>query len=106
MTCSIFIAQVLHAGEEAIGIEQLDEDVDDITRGRFTRRHGNMSSMSGADGRLYYEYRCVPQHRNGRNTINREDKKFYILEMGVMLKVLQPTHCSPLNEGIFCPLLE
>jgi hypothetical protein len=51
--------QVLHAGEEAIGVEQLDEDMDDITRNRFTRRNANMSSMSGADGRLYMEYRSV-----------------------------------------------
>lgn len=53
--------QVLHAGEDSIGIEQLDEDVDDITRNRFTRRYGNMSNISGAEGRLYYEYRCVLQ---------------------------------------------
>jgi len=50
------LTKVLHAGEEAIGVEQLDEDMDDITRNRFTRRNANMSSMSGADGRLYMEY--------------------------------------------------
>jgi DNA excision repair protein ERCC-3 len=51
------LSKVLSAGDEAAGIEQLDEDMDDITRNRFTRTHGNMSTISGSDGRFYMEYR-------------------------------------------------
>jgi len=51
------LCQVLSAGDEAAGIEQLDEDMDDITRNRFTRTHGNMGTISGSDGRFYMEYR-------------------------------------------------
>lgn len=60
------LTKVLHAGEDSIGIEQLDEDVDDITRNRFTRRYGNMSNISGAEGRLYYEYST-----GGRGRVNK-----------------------------------
>jgi DNA excision repair protein ERCC-3 len=51
------LSKVLSAGDEAAGIEQLDEDMDDITRNRFTRTHANMSTISGSDGRFYMEYR-------------------------------------------------
>ncbi|KAG0566665.1 hypothetical protein KC19_7G079900 [Ceratodon purpureus] len=66
------LTKVLHAGED-IGIEQLDEDVDDITRGRFTRRHGNMSSISGADGRVYMEYN-TGRGRGGKAKVRDPNK--------------------------------
>lgn len=51
--------QVLSAGDEAAGIEMLDEDMDDIARMRPRRMIGSMSQMSGAQGMVYMEYRYV-----------------------------------------------
>ncbi|BBN05177.1 DNA excision repair protein ERCC-3 [Marchantia polymorpha subsp. ruderalis] len=50
------LTKVLNAGEEAAGVEELEEDVDDITRFRTRRTQGQMSRYSGADGMMYMEY--------------------------------------------------
>lgn len=48
---------MLTAGDDAVGLEQLDEDMDDIALLKSRRFSGSMSAMSGADGRVYMEYR-------------------------------------------------
>lgn len=49
--------QVLSAGDDAVGLEQLDEDADDIALHKARRYMGSMSTMSGANGMVYMEYR-------------------------------------------------
>lgn len=48
---------MLSAGDEAVGLEQLEEDADDIALHKARRFGGSMSAMSGANGMVYMEYR-------------------------------------------------
>lgn len=50
------LTKVLNAGDEAAGVEQLEEDVDDITQWRSRRTTGSLGRYSGADGMMYMEY--------------------------------------------------
>ncbi|XP_050228218.1 general transcription and DNA repair factor IIH helicase subunit XPB1 [Mercurialis annua] len=50
------LAKVLNAGDDAVGLEQLDEDADDIALHKARRMMGSMSAMSGAKGMVYMEY--------------------------------------------------
>ena len=45
------------AGDDAVGLEQLEEDADDIALHKARRFMGSMSAMSGANGMVYMEYR-------------------------------------------------
>ncbi|XP_015571084.1 general transcription and DNA repair factor IIH helicase subunit XPB1 isoform X1 [Ricinus communis] len=51
------LAKVLNAGDDAVGLEQLEEDADDIALHKARRSMGSMSAMSGAKGMVYMEYR-------------------------------------------------
>lgn len=48
---------MLSAGDDAVGLEQLEEDADDIALHKARRFTGSMSAMSGANGMVYMEYR-------------------------------------------------
>lgn len=48
---------MLSAGDDAVGLEQLEEDADDIALHKARRSMGSMSAMSGANGMVYMEYR-------------------------------------------------
>ncbi|KAK8361301.1 hypothetical protein V6Z12_A03G030900 [Gossypium hirsutum] len=48
--------KVLTAGDDAVGLEQLEEDADDIALHKARRSMGSMSAMSGANGMVYMEY--------------------------------------------------
>ncbi|KAI3975018.1 hypothetical protein MKX01_005129 [Papaver californicum] len=48
--------KVLNAGDDMVGLEQLDEDTDDIALLKARRTMRSMSAMSGADGMAYMEY--------------------------------------------------
>ncbi|GAY39150.1 hypothetical protein CUMW_042170 [Citrus unshiu] len=50
------LGKVLSAGDDAVGLEQLDEDADDIALHKARRMAGSMSAMSGAQGMVYMEY--------------------------------------------------
>ncbi|KAK4400862.1 General transcription and DNA repair factor IIH helicase subunit XPB1 [Sesamum angolense] len=50
------LAKVLNAGDDAVGLEQLEEDADDIALQKARRSAGSMSAMSGAKGMVYMEY--------------------------------------------------
>eukprot|EP01018_Ginkgo_biloba_P024365 Gb_19362 [translate_table: standard] len=50
------LTKVLNAGDDAVGLEQLEEDADDITLLKARRSVGSMSAMSGASGMVYMEY--------------------------------------------------
>ncbi|KAL6547894.1 General transcription and DNA repair factor IIH helicase subunit xpb1 [Orobanche hederae] len=49
-------SQVLSAGDNEVGLEQLEEDADDIALQKARRSAGSMSMMSGANRRVYMEY--------------------------------------------------
>ncbi|KAL0927569.1 hypothetical protein M5K25_001752 [Dendrobium thyrsiflorum] len=51
--------KVLNAGDDAVGLEQLDEDADDIALLKARRSVGSMSALSGASGMVYMEYNTV-----------------------------------------------
>ncbi|KAJ8632652.1 hypothetical protein MRB53_025988 [Persea americana] len=50
------LSKVLNAGDDAVGLEQLEEDADDIALQKARRSVGSMSAMSGASGMVYMEY--------------------------------------------------
>ncbi|KAG8374992.1 hypothetical protein BUALT_Bualt10G0053200 [Buddleja alternifolia] len=50
------LGKVLSAGDDAVGLEQLEEDADDIALQKARRYAGSMSAMSGASGMVYMEY--------------------------------------------------
>lgn len=50
------LGKVLSAGDDAVGLEQLEEDTDDIALQKARRTMGSMSAMSGAHGMVYMEY--------------------------------------------------
>ncbi|KAG2410805.1 DNA repair helicase [Vigna angularis] len=50
------LGKVLSAGDDAVGLEQLEEDSDEIALHNARRSHGSMSAMSGAKGMVYMEY--------------------------------------------------
>ncbi|KAG5029979.1 hypothetical protein JHK87_013493 [Glycine soja] len=51
------LGKVLSAGDDQVGLEQLDEDADEIALQSARRSQGSMSAMSGAKGMVYMEYR-------------------------------------------------
>ncbi|XP_028767458.1 general transcription and DNA repair factor IIH helicase subunit XPB1 isoform X2 [Neltuma alba] len=50
------LGKVLSAGDDAVGLEQLEEDADEIALHNARRSTGSMSAMSGAKGMVYMEY--------------------------------------------------
>ncbi|GMN31998.1 hypothetical protein TIFTF001_003492 [Ficus carica] len=52
----VLLSKVLSAGDDAVGLEQLEEDADDIALHKARRFMGSMSAMSGANGMVYMEY--------------------------------------------------
>ncbi|XP_038679973.1 general transcription and DNA repair factor IIH helicase subunit XPB1-like isoform X4 [Tripterygium wilfordii] len=50
------LSKVLSAGDDAVGLEQLEEDADEIALHKARRSMGSMSAMSGANGMVYMEY--------------------------------------------------
>jgi DNA excision repair protein ERCC-3 len=49
--------QVLSAGDDMVGLEQLEEDSDGKALLKARRLTGSMSAFSGAGGMVYMEYR-------------------------------------------------
>ncbi|KAJ7944948.1 DNA repair helicase XPB1 [Quillaja saponaria] len=50
------LGKVLSAGDDAVGLEQLEEDADDIALHKARYSMKSMSAMSGANGMVYMEY--------------------------------------------------
>ncbi|URE25853.1 Type III restriction enzyme, res subunit [Musa troglodytarum] len=50
------LSKVLNAGDDMVGLEQLQEDADDIANIKSKRSAGSMSVFSGATGMVYMEY--------------------------------------------------
>lgn len=50
------LGKVLNAGDDAVGLEQLEDDADELALKSARRSQGSMSAMSGAKGMLYMEF--------------------------------------------------
>ncbi|CAA7036045.1 unnamed protein product [Microthlaspi erraticum] len=50
------LTKVLNAGDDLVGLEQLEEDTDGMALQNDRRSKRSMSAMSGADGNVYKEY--------------------------------------------------
>lgn len=48
---------MLSAGDDLVGLEQLEEDADELALMKARRYMGSMSAMSGANGMVYMEYK-------------------------------------------------
>nr|GMC98187.1 DNA repair helicase XPB1 [Ipomoea batatas] len=59
------LGKVLSAGDDAVGLEQLEEDADDIALQKARRSMGSMSVMSGANGMVYMEYNAGKKGHGG-----------------------------------------
>lgn len=57
---------MLSAGDDAVGLEQLEEDADDIALQKARRSAGSMSAMSGASGMVYMEYSTGQKKPHGQ----------------------------------------
>ncbi|CAI9099949.1 OLC1v1036850C1 [Oldenlandia corymbosa var. corymbosa] len=57
------LGEVLNAGDDDALLEKLEEDEDGMALKRASRSSKAMSSMSGADGRVYMEYSTTAQKR-------------------------------------------
>ncbi|RVX04085.1 DNA repair helicase XPB1 [Vitis vinifera] len=67
------LGKVLSAGDDAVGLEQLDEDADDIALQKARRSVGSMSAMSGASGMVYMEYN-TGRNKHGQGQIKGKPK--------------------------------
>ncbi|XP_021820838.1 DNA repair helicase XPB1 [Prunus avium] len=67
------LTKVLSAGDEAVGLEQLEEDADDIALHKARRFGGSMSAMSGANGMVYMEY-STGRHKLGKGQMKSKPK--------------------------------
>ncbi|EEF51222.1 general transcription and DNA repair factor IIH helicase subunit XPB1 isoform X2 [Ricinus communis] len=68
------LAKVLNAGDDAVGLEQLEEDADDIALHKARRSMGSMSAMSGAKGMVYMEYSTGRNKLAGQGHIKSKPK--------------------------------
>ncbi|XP_068305904.1 general transcription and DNA repair factor IIH helicase/translocase subunit XPB1 [Pyrus communis] len=67
------LSKVLSAGDDAVGLEQLEEDADDIALHKARRFSGSMSAMSGANGMVYMEY-STGRNKFGKGQIKGKPK--------------------------------
>ncbi|CAI9756348.1 unnamed protein product [Fraxinus pennsylvanica] len=61
------LGKVLSAGDDAVGLEQLEEDTDGIALQKARRSAGSMSAMSGASGMVYMEYSTGQKKLHGQS---------------------------------------
>ncbi|CAI9094122.1 OLC1v1029812C5 [Oldenlandia corymbosa var. corymbosa] len=59
------LGKVLSAGDDAVGLEQLEEDADGMALLKARRYAGSMSAMSGANGMVYMEYNTGQKRSHG-----------------------------------------
>ncbi|XP_058199507.1 general transcription and DNA repair factor IIH helicase subunit XPB1 isoform X2 [Rhododendron vialii] len=67
------LGKVLSVGDDAVGLELLEEDPDDIALHKTTRRAGSMSAMSGAKGMVYMEYNSGRNKQHGQKKAKPKD---------------------------------
>ncbi|CAN6839457.1 unnamed protein product, partial [Brassica oleracea] len=67
------LAKVLNAGDDLVGIEQLEEDTDGMALQAARRRKGLMSEMSGAKGFVYQEFNSGRHKSSGQQSRKPKD---------------------------------
>ncbi|XP_057525326.1 general transcription and DNA repair factor IIH helicase subunit XPB1 [Amaranthus tricolor] len=67
------LRKVLSAGDDAVGLEQLEEDADEVALMKARRTMGSMSAMSGANGMVYMEYN-TGQKKQGMAQLKKKPK--------------------------------
>ncbi|KAL2517158.1 DNA repair helicase XPB1 [Abeliophyllum distichum] len=67
------LRNVLSQGDDAVGLEQLEEDADDIALQKARRSGGSMSAMSGASGMVYMEYGTGQKRLHGQTKSKPKD---------------------------------
>ncbi|KAE8055361.1 hypothetical protein FH972_012202 [Carpinus fangiana] len=73
------LGKVLSAGDDAVGLEQLEEDADDIALHKARRSMGSMSAMSGANGMVYMEY-STGRNKGMKNKPKDPAKRHYLFK--------------------------
>ncbi|CAI9774757.1 unnamed protein product [Fraxinus pennsylvanica] len=67
------LKNVLSQGDDAVGLERLEEDADDIALQKARRFGGSMSAMSGASGMAYMEYSTGQKKVHGQTKSKPKD---------------------------------
>ncbi|CAA3002379.1 DNA repair helicase XPB1 isoform X2 [Olea europaea var. sylvestris] len=67
------LKNVLSQGDDAVGLERLEEDADDIALQKARRSGGSMSAMSGASGMVYMEYNTGQKNVHGQTKSKPKD---------------------------------
>ncbi|RID65971.1 hypothetical protein BRARA_D01141 [Brassica rapa] len=67
------LAKVLNAGDDLVGLEQLEEDTDGMALQAARRRKGLMSEMSGAKGFVYQEFNSGRHKSSGQQSRKPKD---------------------------------
>lgn len=64
---------MLNAGDDLVGLEQLEEDTDGMALQAARRRKGLMSEMSGAKGFVYQEFNSGRHKSSGQQSRKPKD---------------------------------
>lgn len=72
------LRKVLSAGDDAVGLEQLEEDADEVALMKARRSAGSMSAMSGANGMVYMEIN-TGKRKVGQAQVKKDPSKRHIL---------------------------
>ncbi|KAL7167584.1 hypothetical protein ACSBR2_038109 [Camellia fascicularis] len=73
------LGKVLSAGDDAVGLELLEEDADDIALQKARRAAGSMSAMSGANGMVYMEYNTGRNKQGQMKSRPKDPTKRHVL---------------------------
>ncbi|KAK4488243.1 hypothetical protein RD792_003990 [Penstemon davidsonii] len=69
------LKKVLTAGDDLVGLEQLEEDADGMALQKARRTFGSMSAMSGASGMVYMEYGTGQKRLHGQKSKPKDPAK-------------------------------
>ncbi|KAJ0964307.1 hypothetical protein J5N97_029429 [Dioscorea zingiberensis] len=73
------LSKVLNAGDDMVGLEQLEEDADDIALQKARRTSGSMSALSGASGHIYMEYNTGKGKQGALKSKPKDPAKRHVL---------------------------
>ncbi|KAK6137403.1 hypothetical protein DH2020_028875 [Rehmannia glutinosa] len=81
------LGKVLSAGDDMVGLEQLEEDTDGIALQKARRTFGSMSAMSGASGMVYMEYSTGQKKLHGQAKSKPKDplKRHHLFKKAIWL---------------------
>ncbi|XP_010934928.1 general transcription and DNA repair factor IIH helicase/translocase subunit XPB1 isoform X2 [Elaeis guineensis] len=68
------LSKVLTAGDDAVGLEQLEEDQDGMALQKHRRYATSMSTLSGASGMVYMEYNTGKHKQGGPGQVKSKPK--------------------------------